>query len=635
MATSQEHQGPATRLLQMLAWALLFALLGACSGSGGSGTPSAAADTNCASGTDCGNVLIAATDAEGDFMSYTVDVRSVTLKRKDGTTVETLPGTTSIDFTELTDLSALLGSASVPTGEYVGGTIVLDYGSADIEVEKNGAAVPAEVFDDGGHQVTGTVSLELDFANDGHLFIARGRTAVLSLDFNLADSNSVDTSQNPPHVTLKQPPSITVSVVPATDRPLRVRGALQSTDTANSAYDVQIRPWHLMQGDHGVVTVHTTDTTRFEINSQQYAGSDGLAALAALPQGTLTLALGSLDVSTHTFTADSVYAGDSVGGVGSDAVYGHVVARSGNSLTVKAGLAVHRDGGAQFARTVMVDIGADTKVFRDGDAGAPLSSADISVGQRIAAFGTFSPTATATTNATAPTNVMLLDATSGRVRLLTTRLDGTVNNIVQGQQIDMNLHDIDHLGIDLFDFSGTGNPDADPTNYSIATSTLTLSGLAVNQAASVLGFVTPFGKAPPDFDARSVVNPGALHSLMSVNWGTAGTTAAFSILQDTGIVLNLDGIGDRHFLWYGFDKIDLTSLTTQPTIVGRTGRGLYGIVTGGHIEMFSDFASFVAGLQQRMTGEAVQSLTAYGAYDASADTFTAGGIIVRTVSAGG
>lgn len=630
-----------TRLARLLTLALIGASLGACSGGGGGANGgSAAAGTGCAgAAADCGRVLVAATDAQGDFASYIVDVVSVTLQRSDGTTVETLPDTTRIDFSELTDLSALLGSASLAPGEYVGGTIRLDYSNADVEIQQGSNTVKADVVDANGNAL-GTVALDLRFADNGHLLITRHRTSVLSLDFNLAASNDIDTSTSPPQVVSQ--PYISASAVPAADKPLRVRGALQSVDTTNDSYDVQVRPWHRMHGDHGSVTVHTTDTTDFEINAKHYTGADGLTALAGLPQGTLAVARGSLDTGDHSFTADTVYAGDSVGGVGSDTVFGHVVARDGDRLTVKAGIALHRgDGGWHFAHTVIVDVGTATAVSRDGDPNAALDAKDISVGQRIAAFGTFSATAGATTDPNAPTGTMLLDATSGRVRLLTTRLDGTVDTVVPGQ-IEMNLHDIDHLGVDLFDFSGTGasaDTDADPANYQIGTGNLTLNGITAGHAASVLGFVTRFGTAPPDFEGRSIINPGSLPALLSLDWGSTGTAAPFVALQSTGLVPDLSNLqlSDRHFLLYGFTRIDLTSLPAAPTIEGRAGDWSgYGIVSGGHIKLYNDFASFVDALQSRLGGgEAVQSLTAFGVYDNGANTFAAGHIIVRMVPAGG
>src|SRR5215468_7917379 len=93
---------------------------------------------------DMGTVNVGLTDAAGDFLSYTVDVTSLSLAKDDGTVVETLPQRTRVDLAQLTDLSEFITAASVPSGTYVSATLDLDYASADIEVDDGtGAAVKA------------------------------------------------------------------------------------------------------------------------------------------------------------------------------------------------------------------------------------------------------------------------------------------------------------------------------------------------------------------------------------------------------------------------------------------------------------------------------------------------------------
>src|SRR5262245_35342810 len=70
-------------LRSLLALAAAALLLSACSGGGGSSDTSASnngVSTACA---DCGTLLIGLTDADGDFVSYSVDVLSIKLKRPD------------------------------------------------------------------------------------------------------------------------------------------------------------------------------------------------------------------------------------------------------------------------------------------------------------------------------------------------------------------------------------------------------------------------------------------------------------------------------------------------------------------------------------------------------------------------
>ena len=90
----------------------VFLVLTACGGGGGMGdSPSASSappPSSSSCGSDCNTVFVAMTDADGDFLSYTVDVVSLKLKRPNGTVVETLPATTRIDFAQYVDLTEFL-----------------------------------------------------------------------------------------------------------------------------------------------------------------------------------------------------------------------------------------------------------------------------------------------------------------------------------------------------------------------------------------------------------------------------------------------------------------------------------------------------------------------------------------------
>jgi hypothetical protein len=93
---------PLSWLRALLALAVVAAGLAGCGGSSSS-DPAASADA--CGGAGCGTLLVGVTDADGDFVSYSVDVLSVTLERRNGASVEVLPGTTRIDFAQLTELS--------------------------------------------------------------------------------------------------------------------------------------------------------------------------------------------------------------------------------------------------------------------------------------------------------------------------------------------------------------------------------------------------------------------------------------------------------------------------------------------------------------------------------------------------
>jgi hypothetical protein len=417
-----------------------------------------------------------------------------------------------------------------------------------------------------------------------------------------------------------------------------------SVDTATSSYVVKVRPWHLASGDHGQFTVHTDKDTSFEIDGVTSMGAEGLSKLAAEAAGTLTVAFGTLDTSTREFTASMVLAGTSVDGEGFDAVQGNVVSRDGDTITIKGAFAVHRDHRCDFPRTVIVTVGMDTKVIEAGSTDV-LNEGAISVGQNIVAFGTLTePTTTpsdstgtmGTMSSTAwmspkPSTPSTLDATAGRVRLQPTEVRGTVKTVVPGTlampgTLTMQLRSIDRLGVDMFDFTGTGS---DPTSYRVGTGSLSLAGLSPGEATKVIGFVTPFGKAPPDFDGRTVIDHRDLPSVLGINWSASSMTPLFLSMNSTGLVIDNknSSIGDRHYIQSGMNRIDILTLASGPTIAPTTDRGIYGVWEPGHIELFESFADFETKLAARLgAGDALTSMTAVGAYDSGTNTLTANGV---------
>ena len=97
----QRTHGQIARWLGLVVLILAGLALSACGGGGGSGTGDVS---------DSGEVIVALTDAEGDFASYTVDVLSLTLTTANGAVVETLPLSTRVDFARYTDLTEFLSA---------------------------------------------------------------------------------------------------------------------------------------------------------------------------------------------------------------------------------------------------------------------------------------------------------------------------------------------------------------------------------------------------------------------------------------------------------------------------------------------------------------------------------------------
>jgi hypothetical protein len=196
--------------------------------------------------------------------------------------------------------------------------------------------------------------------------------------------------------------------------------------------------------------------------------------------------------------------------------------------------------------------------------------------------------------------------------MLPTNLHGAVSAVVP-KQLNLNLRGIDRLGIDAFDFTGTGvtpAQDANPVDYEVATGTLGLASVAAGEAASVVGFVRPFGGAPPDFEGRTVIDHRELPSLLGIGWGSSGTTAPFSSRGATGLVLDIrnPSIGLRHHLVVGMRVVDLTTLPMSPTLAPPPeGRAVYGISVGSDIRLFDSFAEFSSELASKLGGRATPS----------------------------
>jgi hypothetical protein len=602
-------------------------ILTACGGGAGTTAatdpiPTAQCDpSDPATHSECGTVLVALTDADGDFLNYTVDVLSLELETANGRTVETLPRTTRINFTDYVDLTELVTAAMVPPATYVSGTIRLDYTNAEVFVEAADASKQAVVKDLDGNVLTRT-ELKIHLSNRDRLLVTKGRPALLQLDFDLAASHTVDIAPTPAEAVSEQ--FILAEVSPVDEKNIRVRGPLASVNEDEMTYTVAIRPFHDRQGDFGRAKVHVTDETEFEVNEELFTGIDGLRALSAAGRGTPTIAAGTLDVAAREFTADIVLAGSSVPGIDRDAVVGNVIKRDGNFLTIRGATLIPSDRRAHFHDDVVVEIGPDTKVFRDGHRQSDLGIDAISIGQRVTIRGT---QPAPTTDANAPQ--VLFDATQGSVRMHLTQLLGIVNTVMPGQT-DITLHGIDRRRVGIFDFTGTGmssDLDADPDNYEVATGNLTLANFAAGKPIVARGFPNAFGAAPPDFAGRTIIDYTDVRSALGVGWGATGTAAPFASLGPDGLTLDNDNedIDLRHYIKQGPVLIDLTMLNSDTVIVPReSDRLAFYIKSADSLRMYSDFADFIDDLSTSLDGATTaRSMHARGKYDTDTNVFSA------------
>ena len=600
-------------------------LLAGCGNDGmsGMGGMSSGANTPAAcSSSSCGPAMLTMTDAKGDFLSYTVNMTSLQLQTASGATVETLPAVTKVDFAQLVDLTEVISAGQIPAAEYVSATLTLDYAGANITADDGtGKAVALKPVDSNGAAIAAPVTVSVKLDNAHHLLITAGRTGRLAFDFNLAASNKVDLTA----MTVAVSPTLVATVVPSDNKKVRVRGQFVSASTTANDFVLNVQPFHDQTKTNGQATIAVGMATTYQVNGMAYVGAAGLAALAALPANSMVAAFGTLQTSSQTFTATTVLAGTSFENPSKDMVSGTVIARSGNTLTLRRATLCRRDGdfGAE-SHDVTVTVADGTAVTEEGMTGK-FTIADISVGQHIEAFGMVGSSSGASDSS------KTLDATAGAVRLDMTSAWGVVTAMASGS-VTVNLQSLDGLPVSAFNFAGTGMAtasDASAAAYVIDTGALSQTGLAVKSPARVMGFVTPFGKSPPNFMAATLVNFSGVPEALVVDWAQKGSATAFTGLTATSTTLTLDltGVDKLHFIQIGPQTVDLTTLATPPTLMADA-TAMNQIFAIGHrgkykTENFNTFASFVAALSADLTPAAtVVDLAATGQYDSVANTFT-------------
>ena len=573
---------------------------------------------------NCGTLFVSVTDADGDFLNYTVNVTGLELTRADGTQVSVLPASQPVNFAEYVDVSELATAATVPVGIYTSGSITIDYADADIQVEKNGEALPANMIDGEGNALNSvTLAIELDEGN--RLIVARRRPAMLEIDFNLAASHTVNLDADP--ITVSTEPFIVAEVDPVFAKEFRVRGPLLRVSEAESLFRIAIRPFHRRDGRHGGVNIHTTDDTTFEIDGESFSGAAGVTQMATLSEGTPTITFGIFTRAQDHFTAKMVVAGSSVPGATRDAARGVIVARNGNRLIVRGASLIRQTADVTFDDQINVIIAETTKVSKNRRLDDTVTIADLSVGQAVTILGDI----TVQDGADIPVTI---DASEGAIRMRITHASGHVNS-ENGLTLAMNLQALQGRRPGTYDFSGTGMDetfDATADNYEVSIEALTVTNVETNDPVRVAGFVSAFGTAPADFDALTVINYAESRSQIFVNWPTGDAVIAFSEITSESLTINTDNGGEDavYKLIQGGIRTDLTSFDEAVKIVPLKERGFYTIKTADGIISFSNFSDFTNVLALKLNeGRSIDLMHAVGGFSTNSKTLSALKIAIK------
>jgi hypothetical protein len=599
------------------------------------------------------------TDDAGQFTSYLVTIDSVILVGTLNGDVGAIEVPETVDFARLTNLSELWATASLPVDTYTQAIITLDYTSAQISVMVNGAPVKVNIVDPtGATPTTIAITVALDPGNQLVLqpTFATSNALRLAFNYDMTASNKVDMTTSPPTLTVK--PFMTAATTAADSKLIRVRGPLINSSVSLGTYTVVVRPFFDEVNSLGIDTMFNDANTVYTYGGATYVGAPGLTALSQASAGsTETAAFCTFEptptpaagVSAGIFHSVYVVAGGTLEDFFTEGIEGDVIARSGNTLTLRGGTVT-----ANAAEVILyvdtdsqVLIGPSTLVTADGVSTlGPLNYNSIAVGQHITARGLYSVNAA---------GVTIVDATgsavdTGSVRLQSTELFGSLTSAASGS-LAMNLQAIETYPASVYAFAGNGvSAASDPVaaNFLVNTGALTLPTAAPGDPVWVDGYLAPFGSAPPDFTAFSVLAEPSVPATLAVIWTGTGTAAPFSALTPTGLTIDLTnaafGSGQ---LRIGAETVDITTLSASPSIVPgvaapdptsglplynprfSVGPGALTSVSTNPIASFNTFAAFVTQLNTTFaTPTSATQLVARGLYDRASNTFTASSIDV-------
>jgi hypothetical protein len=629
------------------------------------------------------------TDEPGDFASYIVTIDSVTLTRSDGVAVTAVGTPEIVDLTQVHNIAELWSSGSIPDGTYTSATITLDYTNAVISVIVNGVPQTAQLLDaaTGKAPTTYAITTEFDPSNLPTITptFASTSAVLLSIDFDLAATGYVNLHYSPAAFVVR--PYVTIGMQAANAKLIRVRGPLINSSVDVNTYTVYIRPFYDEANNLGSLTLFSQPNTVYTLNGKTYVGSNGLNALSVLSAGT-TIAAGYTTfqpdynplngATAGRFNLVYAVAGSTLEDVYTEGISGDVIARDGNTLTLLGATLILNTADEFFYCAVsdvsspcetanpQVLLGPGTIVTADNNSTLTgLNSNAVSVGQHITARGIYSVLSNGTT--------VQIDATgtsstnTGSVRLQNTELFGTLVSSASGS-LTLDAQSINNWPISDFKFAGNGAALENPAAFLVDSGSILLpAGTTAGDPVWISGYTTPFGSAPPDFDAVAVNNESSVQiaggqvgggapttpgsgacgigsqvcepAILQVTW-PQGNPTPFTTLSDSGFSLSVTSAYAAQ-IKIGPEVIDLSgapAITVVPTALAVTGtfapRYSVGdpatatttptVTSTTAIASYSSFLSWVSKVNSSLssTTPSVQ-LAASGIFDRATNTFTA------------
>jgi hypothetical protein len=552
-----------------------------------------------------GEVTVAIKDAPCDDIDvFEVDVLQLTFTKANGAVVTVLPESQRVNFADLTDMAELLIGTYLPKGFYTKLTMTLDFSNAVVLLD--GAEENADIFDEDGNPITGVIDVDLEFGEGALPYVNPCKAVLFMCDLDLNSSVTVDIPGN--NITFE--PVISCTVDPDEAHPIIGRGRLSTVVPEKNEIILVVRSL-ITKIPLCYYTVSTDSETIFHVNGKSYKGSEGLAAVAALPKGTPIWSHGTITLNSRVLSADFVVAGLAVPGHEIDCVVGHIIARDAGAgqdpvLTVLGRGYDYDTQSWTFNQTWTVRASfTGTKVLKWRNKGL-LDTDYLNIGQRIKAFGELIGTE--------------LDATGeidkGVIRTVVTDVWGFANGPAEAGELNVDVSRFGHRHISRFDFNVDGTSVADPAAFVIDVGTMGLADIDADTPLRVRGFVAPVtaSESDPDYTATAVVDRSSAGSFMVIKYFPANPDPCESI-SGTGITMDIS-LATCAAVNYGFAGTIPLDTAPSPQIVPEKELGIYTIIQNGALTGFLNFEYFAQALEARLAnGATMRKIASLGKYD--------------------
>ena len=553
-----------------------------------------------ASAEDEGTLVLAITDAEEDFVSYTIGVKSILLTRENGDQVEVLSDATEVDFVEYQELSELFSVGRLPVGRYQSISMELDYSEAYILIQdENGQTYEAQAMDESGEILT-THLVQFNLTDDQPLIISNKKISHLTLDLDLSSSNTIE-SYEP--AIVKVEPFVVATVDLDEEREHRLRGTVAGADLDAQTLTLNVKPMRKRGGDFGELVVHFDQDSKLEVDGEAMATEAALAFLAEQGEDFPVVVFGTVvtaeEAGQNTFTATQLFAGTSVPWSGKD-VFKGLVTKLESGVTYVSGLTIDTDIPQRaHVKDVTLMLDDSTTYANRGD---NFTDASFLVpGQRVEALGQFSQSeALSSFNVSGETVRILMSTILGQVAeideagLLT--LDVERFNQRPGKMIKRHstMMEFDSLMIDT---SGLTQVDVDTGDW-----------------VKVVGYFNPIvdGEEQADLNASGLVKYEVSESELkySGHWGAEGDAPQISE-DNASMVIDMEQ--GRHKMNFRFNPVNVMPDIASLTLVTEEDEGKFALRERGEQTLFfTSLAELLTSLKPKLEQGTVSSIQAKG-----------------------